>query len=62
MMRIWFLAGTADGKLDYGSFKEFLDMVHSINAKPFTAQAAHAAQTVSHGHFKLSCRSKLIVY
>jgi hypothetical protein len=47
MMRIWITTTEADSASDRDLLKEILDMLHENYSKPFSAPAAHAAQTVS---------------
>jgi hypothetical protein len=47
MMRIWISTAVVDLPApEYGLLKEILDQLYRTHAKPFSAAAAHAAQTV----------------
>jgi len=47
MMRIWITTTTSEIGDPGAAMKEILDIIFANRAKPFSAAAAHAAQTVS---------------
>jgi hypothetical protein len=58
MMRIWIITTVDNSDLARASVKEILDMIHKNYTKPFSAAAAHAAQTLLWSHIEKAYNEK----